>query len=68
MRGQRDREIELLQDAQRRVQGLPPVLAGEKVKVERREKGQQSLDALFSKAHKEKEGVDVGPSKRKRGK
>lgn len=48
VKGQREREIELLDDAKRRVQGLPPVLAGEKVKVEKREKGQQKLDSLFA--------------------
>ncbi|KAJ5106057.1 hypothetical protein NUU61_003404 [Penicillium alfredii] len=60
VRGQRDREMELLEDARRRVQGRPPVLASEKVREERREKGQQSLDALFKQG-----GTD---SKRKRGK
>lgn len=39
VKGQRQREIELLQDVQRRVQGLPPVLASEKVKPGHREKG-----------------------------
>jgi len=39
-----------LDDAKRRVQGLPPVLASEKVKVEKTEKGQQKLDALFKKS------------------
>jgi hypothetical protein len=32
------------------VQGRPPVLAAEKAKVERKEKGQQRLDALFVRA------------------
>ncbi|EXJ76327.1 uncharacterized protein A1O5_00835 [Cladophialophora psammophila CBS 110553] len=51
VKGQREREIELLEDAKRRVQGLPPVLAGEKVKVEKgAEKGQQKLDSLFSRS------------------
>ncbi|KAJ5153497.1 uncharacterized protein N7482_009975 [Penicillium canariense] len=50
VRGQREREVELLEDARNRVQGLPPVLASEKVKVDRLEKGQQKLDTLFSKA------------------
>lgn len=59
MRGQREREIALLGDAQRRVQGLPPVLASEKVKVDTREKGQQSLDALFSKGARPKGDVGV---------
>ncbi|KAL4894988.1 hypothetical protein BDV59DRAFT_174248 [Aspergillus ambiguus] len=45
---QRDREVELLEDAKQRVQGLPAVLASEKVKVEKREKGQQRLDRMFS--------------------
>ncbi|KAJ5593983.1 uncharacterized protein N7459_000191 [Penicillium hispanicum] len=65
VRGQREREIELLGDAQRRVQGLPPVLASEKVKVETREKGQQSLDTLFSKGARPKGNVGV-VKKRKR--
>ncbi|GKZ25340.1 hypothetical protein AbraIFM66951_000740 [Aspergillus brasiliensis] len=47
---QREREVELLDDAKQRVQGMPPVLASEKVKVEKREKGQQSLDSMFGKA------------------
>jgi hypothetical protein len=50
VKAQREREIDLLEDAKRRVQGLPPVLAGEKVKVEKSEKGQQKLDTLFAKA------------------
>jgi hypothetical protein len=65
VRGQREREIELLEDAQRRVQGLPPVLASEKVKVERREKGQQSLDTLFGKASRGKKEIPEA-KKRKR--
>ena len=58
VKGQRDREVELLDDAKRRVQGLPPVSAGEKVKVEKHEKGQQKLDSLFAKA-----GGSVGGNK-----
>lgn len=50
VKAQREREVELLEDARRRVQGLPPVSAGEKVRVERQEKGQQKLDSLFAKA------------------
>ncbi|KAE8353417.1 hypothetical protein BDV28DRAFT_133146 [Aspergillus coremiiformis] len=46
---QRDREVELLEDAKQRVQGLPPVLASEKAKVEKHEKGQQTLDSIFIK-------------------
>ncbi|KAL2371022.1 hypothetical protein BDBG_06126 [Blastomyces gilchristii SLH14081] len=47
VKDQREREVELLEDAGRRVRGLPPVLAGEKVRVEKRENGQQRLDVLF---------------------
>lgn len=65
VRGQREREIELLGDAQRRVQGLPPVLASEKVKVERREKGQQSLDTLFGKASRGK-GEEIPEAKKRK--
>jgi hypothetical protein len=65
VKGQRQREIELLQDAERRVQGLPPVVASEKVKSDQREKGQQSIDALFGQAAPNKEGAS-GPKKRKR--
>lgn len=65
MRGQREREIELLEDAQRRIRGLPPVLASEKVRVEQREKGQQSLDTLFGKAARAKGDGGVA-QKRKR--
>lgn len=50
MKAQREREIDLLEDAKRRVQGLPPVLATEKAKVgAKQEKGQRTLDALFTK-------------------
>jgi hypothetical protein len=52
VKGQREREVELLEDAKRRVLGMAPVHAGEKVKVEQREKGQQKLDMLFGKAPK----------------
>jgi len=58
VKAQREREVELLEDAKRRVSGLPPVLAGEKVKVEKKERGQQKLDALF--------GMAGGGVKRKR--
>lgn len=61
VRDQRKREMELLEDARNRVQGLPPVLSSEKVKVDRREKGQQSLDSLFAKAKE-----NGGPRKRKK--
>ncbi|OAA56190.1 hypothetical protein SPI_07801 [Niveomyces insectorum RCEF 264] len=66
VKGQRAREVELLEDAKRRVEKLPPVLASERVKTNRTEKGQQKLDALFAKAA----GVDDADShegkKRKR--
>lgn len=62
VKGQRERELELLEDAKRRVQGRPPVHAGEKVRVERREKGQQSLDSMFMKT----KGREEGNGKRKR--
>lgn len=55
----------MLEDAQRRVKGLPPVLASEKVKIEQREKGQQSLDTLFGQAKRKKVEASDG-KKRKR--
>ncbi|KAL7809353.1 hypothetical protein V8C44DRAFT_144904 [Trichoderma aethiopicum] len=61
VKGQRERELELLEDAKRRVQGLPPVLGSEKVKVKTAEKGQQKLEDLFSKGN-----VGEGGGKRKR--
>ncbi|QYS98040.1 Mannose-6-phosphate isomerase [Trichoderma simmonsii] len=61
VKGQREREVELLEDAKRRVQGLPPVLGSEKVKVKSVEKGQQKLEDILSKG-----GVSEG-NKRKRG-
>ncbi|KAA8652837.1 hypothetical protein EYZ11_003306 [Aspergillus tanneri] len=58
---QREREVELLEDAKQRVQGLPPVLASERVKVEKHEKGQQKLDSMFRQSAK------PGSKKRKIG-
>ncbi|RFU78903.1 mannose-6-phosphate isomerase [Trichoderma arundinaceum] len=49
IKGQRKREVELLEDAKRRVEGLPPVLGSEKVRVMAAEKGQQKLEEMFSK-------------------
>ncbi|GAM35086.1 hypothetical protein TCE0_015f03111 [Talaromyces pinophilus] len=50
VKAQRERELDLLEDAKRRVQGLPPVLGTEKAKVStKQEKGQQTLDTLFTK-------------------
>lgn len=45
---------------------MPPVSAGEKVKVTKDEKGQQKLDALFAKAKGKKE-LEADDRKRKRG-
>jgi hypothetical protein len=63
VKAQREREVELLEDAKRRVQGLPPVLASEKVRATKEEKGQQKLDALFAKAKRKRgaEGDDPKP-------
>ncbi|KAM0258116.1 hypothetical protein ACHAQJ_004021 [Trichoderma viride] len=61
IKGQREREVELLEDAKRRVQGLPPVLGSEKVKVKVVEKGQQKLEDMLSKSSVS------GGGKRKRG-
>ncbi|KAL7940122.1 hypothetical protein V8C42DRAFT_291471 [Trichoderma barbatum] len=60
IKGQREREVELLEDAKRRVQGLPPVLSSEKVKVKAVEKGQQKLEDILSK------GIISKSGKRKR--
>ncbi|KID96287.1 hypothetical protein MAJ_07728, partial [Metarhizium majus ARSEF 297] len=50
VKGQREREVELLEDAKRCVQQLPPVLGSEKVKVKAVKKGQQKLeDMMFKK-------------------
>ncbi|SPQ20841.1 8ae02627-6b4c-42d4-9f96-68d528427e71 [Thermothielavioides terrestris] len=70
VKAQREREVELLEDAKLRVQGLPPVAAGEKVRTTKDEKGQLKLDALFAKAKKggaETSGPSgSGETKRKR--
>lgn len=57
VKGQRDREMFLLDDAKRRIEGLPPVLTNEKIKVDKKEKGQATLGAFFqtSPAKKRKE-------------
>lgn len=49
VKGQREQEINALEDAKARIEGLPPVLPSEKVKETKREKGQQTLDKLFMK-------------------
>ncbi|KAI5297319.1 mitochondrial 54S ribosomal protein mrpl1 [Ascosphaera pollenicola] len=65
---QRERELDLLEDAKRRIQGLPPVMTDEKVKSETLEKGQRKLDTLFGKASKVKRDREdekpASPSKR----
>ena len=38
----------MLQDAIRRIEGLPPVLSNEKIKVDKKEKGQATLGSFFS--------------------
>ncbi|KAL3491761.1 hypothetical protein BJX62DRAFT_236837 [Aspergillus germanicus] len=48
LKKQREREVELLDDAKMRVLGLPPV--SEKVKVEKQERGQKKLDAMLGQA------------------
>jgi hypothetical protein len=70
VKAQREREIELLEDAKQRVQGLPPVLRSEKVKVAKHEKGQQKLDSLFEKSRRRKvtnttEGEEKGDLREK---
>ena len=65
VKGQRDREIELLEDARRRVQGLPPVLTSEKVKVDNHERGQQKLEDMFTKIGVNK-GADVADGKKRK--
>jgi hypothetical protein len=65
VKAQREREVELLEDAKLRVQGLPPVVASQKVKTTKHEKGQLKLDALFAKAKGEKSSGG-GDAKRKR--
>ncbi|KAK9366390.1 hypothetical protein V1509DRAFT_290867 [Lipomyces kononenkoae] len=61
--GQRQRELELLEDAKCKVEGLPPVLKEQKVPDTTHQKGQRTLDSLF-KVKAGKEGT-AGGSKRK---
>ncbi|KZT25873.1 hypothetical protein NEOLEDRAFT_1132868 [Neolentinus lepideus HHB14362 ss-1] len=70
VKGQREREILLLEDAKRRVEGLPPVLANEKVKVRKGAdgKGQMTLDGLFGNAGKGLVKQSASNRKRKREK
>ncbi|KAJ5116152.1 hypothetical protein N7456_000500 [Penicillium angulare] len=69
VQGQRERKLELLDDAKRRVRGLPPVLASERVKGEERlEQGQQRLDTLFGKVKRGSGGVGECDGSRKRKK
>ncbi len=64
IKAQREREVELLEDAKRRVQGLPPVAASEKVRTTKEEKGQQKLDVLFARA-KGTKGLESSNTKRR---
>lgn len=80
VKAQRDREMFLLDDAKRRVEGLPPVLSNEKVKVDKKEKGQATLGSFFgagaptpkkraaedaATSSSNKKAKDVVPSKKK---
>ncbi|KAI6129533.1 hypothetical protein EV401DRAFT_746794 [Pisolithus croceorrhizus] len=48
VKGQRDREIQLLEDSIRRVQGLPPVISSQKVATQKmKDPGQKTLDQIF---------------------
>lgn len=48
VKGQRDREIQLLEDSIRRVQGLPPVTSSQKVATQKmKDPGQKTLDQIF---------------------
>jgi len=65
VKGQRERELFLLDDAKKRVEGLPPVHKTEKVKETKREKGQKTIESLFGGSKKKVASADVG-EKRKR--
>ncbi|TFK48233.1 hypothetical protein OE88DRAFT_1664701 [Heliocybe sulcata] len=70
VKGQREREVFLLEDAKRRVEGLPPVLASEKVKVGKGgdAKGQVTLESLFGGAGKGGgKGGEVGRRRKREG-
>ncbi|KAK9235744.1 hypothetical protein V1525DRAFT_390155 [Lipomyces kononenkoae] len=64
--GQRQREIELLEDATHRVEGLPPVLKEQKVPETTHQKGQRTLDSLF-KVKAEKEGTTASLKRKSEG-
>ncbi|EEA29080.1 conserved hypothetical protein [Talaromyces marneffei ATCC 18224] len=67
VKAQREREIDLLEDAERRVQGLPPVLTTEKVKVStKQETGQQTLDTLFTKGKERTSNQDPRQAKERK--
>jgi len=61
----------LLDDAKRRVEGLPPVLSNEKVKVDKKEKGQATLANFFGsngttpKKRKAEDEASAGQSNKK---
>ncbi|KAL1997721.1 hypothetical protein VTN02DRAFT_968 [Thermoascus thermophilus] len=64
VKAQREREVALLEDAKQRVQGLPPVTPGERVREGEltREKGQMRVDVLFKRQktkRKREEGEDA---------
>ncbi|KAH7887008.1 hypothetical protein F5I97DRAFT_1872293 [Phlebopus sp. FC_14] len=55
VKGQREREVELLEDAKSRVQGLPPVIGSQKVSPQKRkDPGQQTLEQTFKGRSKRK--------------
>ncbi|KAI6044004.1 hypothetical protein EDC04DRAFT_501655 [Pisolithus marmoratus] len=56
VKGQRDREIELLEDSIRRVKGLPPVTSSQKVASQKmKDPGQKTLDQIFFGGANQKE-------------
>jgi hypothetical protein len=61
---EREREIFLLEGAKRRIESLPPITTTQKIKVDRQEKGQKTLDSLFSPS---KKGLTERRSKGARG-
>lgn len=62
VKGQREQEINVLEDAKARTEGLRPVLASEKVKESKKEKGQQTLDKLFTKRKKSEDDQQINKS------
>lgn len=71
VKGQREREIALLQDAIDRIKGLPPVTKQEKVHETKREKGQATLNSFFGASpskDKRKAGTSEAPASSKKAK